>query len=142
MDALIYHELTYNLNGIYFKVHNQLGRFGKERQYGDAIEMLLKEKGVAYKREYEVSFMLDGNPVKGNRVDFIIEDKIVLELKAKPLISKDDYLQMKRYLTASGYKLGIIVNFRQQYLKPRRVLNPNSTSGVLSVVSVDQHANL
>ena len=42
MEDLIYEKLTYALNGIYFKVHNKLGRFGRERQYGDAIEMLLK----------------------------------------------------------------------------------------------------
>ena len=125
MEDLIYEKLTYALNGIYFKVHNKLGRFGRERQYGDAIEMLLKEEGIAYKREYEVPFVLEGKLIKGNRADLTIEDKIVLELKAKPLITKDDYLQMKRYLAASGYKLGIIVNFRQQYLKPKRVLNPN-----------------
>ncbi len=140
MNDIIYQELSYVLNGVFFKVHNELSRFAKERQYGDAVEILLKEKGIAYQREYEVSFIVEGKSVKGNRVDFIIEGKIVLEFKAKPLITKEDYLQMKRYLVATGYRLGMLVNFHQQYLKPKRVLNPDkhiSNQESASVVSVD-----
>jgi len=58
----------------------------------------------------------------GNIIDFVVENKIVLELKAKLLISKDDYYQLQRYLQAANMKLGLLVNFRSRYLKPKRVV--------------------
>ncbi len=135
-EKLVYEKLTYKLNGLFFQVHNQLGRFCKEKQYADALEIVLKQFGIAYKREYGVPFIVNGEEVKGNRVDFIIEEKIVVELKAKPFVVKEDYYQLQRYLEATGYRLGIIINFRKIYLQPKRVLNPASIN-----VSVDQHNN-
>ena len=67
MKDVIYPELSYKINGIFFAVQNRLGRFCKEKQYCDEIEKELQNKGVAYKRELN-----DGS---GNRMDFLIEDK-------------------------------------------------------------------
>lgn len=131
---LLYKDISYQINGLCYKAHNQLGRFGRERQYADALEILFKKDGVAYKREYEVPFIVEGKIVKGNRADFLVDDKIILELKAKPIITRDDYFQVQRYLSASGLHLGIIVNFGNVYLRPKRVLN---TLLFNSIVSVD-----
>ena len=64
-----------------------------------------------------------GNKVEGNIVDFIIDGKILIDLKAKRFITKEDYYQMLRYLKSSGLKLGLVVNFRGTYLKPKRIIN-------------------
>jgi len=112
---IIQKELSYNIAGILFKVHNNIGRFCREKQYCDEIEMLLKERDIKYKRELE-----DG---LGNRFDFIIEDKIVLEVKAKNSINKEDYFQVKRYLELNNIELGLLVNFRYTFLKPKRIIN-------------------
>jgi len=122
MTKLLFPELSYKIAGLCFKAHKQLGRFCREKQYADALELLLKENNIAYKREYEIS-NLDQRSPKGNRVDFLIEGKILLDLKAKKFITKEDYNQMQRYLQASGLELGMIINFRNTYLKPKRVLN-------------------
>ena len=58
--------------------------------------------------------------IRHNLPDFIIDNEIVLDLKAKRIITKEDYFQMKRYLSASGKRLGLIVNFRQKYISPKR----------------------
>ncbi len=58
-----------------------------------------------------------------NRVDFVIESKVVIELKVKRILSREDYYQLRRYLKALNFKLGILVNFRSDYLAPKRVLN-------------------
>ncbi len=121
METILLKELSYKINGICFKVHNNLGRFCSERQYSDKLEELLKENNINYKRECEISNLV-ASP-KGNRADFIVEDKIVLDVKAKKFITKEDYYQMMRYLTASNFRLGLIVNFRNTYLKPKRVIN-------------------
>ncbi len=112
---LIYPELSFILVGICFKVHNSLGRFAREKQYGDAIELHLREKKISYKREARY-----GN--SGNILDFIIYDKIILELKTTPTVTKDHYYQLQRYLQSTGVKLGLLVNFRGRYLHPKRVI--------------------
>jgi len=116
MEKLIYPELSYKINGILFAVHNELGQFCNEKQYADSIENYLKKNNLSYEREKILPPSFE-NELKGrNRTDFLIEDKIVLELKAKNFISKEDYYQAKRYLTALNKKLGILVNFRRKFM--------------------------
>lgn len=122
-SKIIYPKLSYEIYGICFKVHNELGKFRNEKQYADAIERILIEKNIKYLREKPLPISFNGEKDRRNIPDFIIEDTIILDLKAKRIISKEDYYQMKRYLISSEMKLGIIVNFRQNYLNPKRVLN-------------------
>lgn len=121
VETIILKELSYKINGICFNVHNELGRFCSERQYADKLEEILKENEIDYKREFEISKLIDSP--EGNKPDFIIENKIILDAKAKKFITKDDYYQMMRYLEASNFQLGLIVNFRNTFLKPKRVIN-------------------
>ena len=120
--SLIEPTLSYKITGLCFKVHNRLGRFASERQYCDELEKLLIENGIGYKRELEI-FTFQPDAPKGNKVDFFIEQRIMFDAKAKKFITKVDYDQMIRYLYASKCKLGLIVNFRMTYLKPKRVVN-------------------
>jgi GxxExxY protein len=122
MKKILYPELSYKLTGFCFRVHKELGRFCREKQYSDRLEQFLKGNSIFYKREYDLG-NLDPKNLKGNKVDFLIENKIILEIKAKKFITKEDYNQMQRYLQNSGLELGMIVNFRNTYLKPKRVLN-------------------
>ena len=122
MGHLVYKELSYLLTGLFFKIHKKLGRFCREIQYCDTLEYYLKETGVIYEREMEIK-KLNTNSPKGNRIDYLIEQKIIVDIKAKPFITKEDYRQMQRYLQSSNMELGMIVNFRNVYLKPKRILN-------------------
>lgn len=114
-QKLICPRLSYILTGICFEVHNELGRYAREKQYSDAIERKLIEANIPYKKEYNVKNT-------GNIIDFIIENKVILELKAKRLITKEDYYQTQRYLQTLNIKLGLLVNFRNRYLKPIRII--------------------
>ncbi len=120
---LVYKELSYEIIGILFEVHNELGGHGNEKQCGDLIEQKLKEYKIKYEREKRIPKLFKGEKSGRNIVDFIIENKIILELKCKRIISREDYYQAQRYLVAFNKKLGIIVNFRDKYLKPKRILN-------------------
>jgi len=118
---IIYKELSYKINGLLFSVHNKLGRFLKEKQYADELEKQLKDKKIDYKREYKIPSV--DSEINRNKIDFLIDNKIILEIKAKRLILKEDYYQLLRYLKVSGVKLGLMVNFRNTYLKPKRIAN-------------------
>lgn len=122
-SKIIHAELSYAITGILFQVHNELGRYCNEKQYGDKVEQLLRNSSVGYEREKVLPPSFTGEQNGRNKVDFLIENKIVLELKSKRLITKEDYYQTKRYLAALGKELGVLVNFRQRYLTPKRVLN-------------------
>ena len=105
-SKLLYGNLTYRLNGIAIDVRKEIGRFAREKQYCDLFEQKLKQNGIVYKREQAVGDT-------GNRLDFIIADKIVVEMKTKTFVIKEDYLQVQRYLHILNLELGIIYNFRK-----------------------------
>lgn len=132
---LLYPELSYKLNGIFFKTHNKLGRFRNEKQYADAIEILLKDLGIKHKREYHLPKSFDGESKNRNIVDFLIEDKIILEIKSKFRITPEDYYQVLRYLISSNLELGLLVNFRRNNLVPKRILNTSLFKGRDSLYS-------
>ena len=112
---LIYPDLSYKITGLLFEVHNEIGRYGREAQYCNLLAEKLDKVKLNYVRELVV-----GNT--GNRIDFFIEGKIVIEAKAKDVITREDYFQTQRYLQALNAKLGILVNFHQMYLHPKRVV--------------------
>lgn len=120
---LVFKELSYGLNGIFYDIHNKLGRNLLEKQYADAFEVTLKELKIPYAREVRVSIDYHEKSIAAGVVDFIVYDKIAIDFKAKKFITKDDYNQMLRYLKAKRLHLGLLVNFRSTYLKPKRILN-------------------
>ncbi len=120
-NRVIYPELSYTLTGMCFDTHNELGRYAKEKQYCDGFEKRLKETGLPYKREFSIGD-------SGNTVDFLAAEKIILEFKAKRIITREDYYQIQRYLQAANLKLGLLVNFRDKYIKPVRVVRIDTTA--------------
>lgn len=122
---LIYGGITYQINGVLFNVHNELGRYCNEKQYSDAIEKKLKESGLIYEREKILPPSFDGETKGRNKIDFLIQNKIILEVKVKNIVGREDYYQSRRYLEALKVKLALIVNFRNRELRIKRILNPN-----------------
>ncbi|MBI3019822.1 MAG: GxxExxY protein [Parcubacteria group bacterium] len=112
---ILYPELSYVLVGMCFSVHNEIGPYAREKQYGDCLEEKLKEAKIPYKRECAIG-------ESGNIADFLVDDKVVIEIKAKRILVKEDYFQTQRYLQESGKKLGLLINFRNKYIRPSRVV--------------------
>lgn len=127
---IIEKELSYKLGGIFFEIQNELGRFCRERQYSDALSQKLEKHGLKFQRELPIE--IAGR--KSNFADFIVENRILIEVKAKPFIEKDDYFQTLRYLEALDLELALLINFRNKYLKAQRLLNPKYTKRLGSFV--------
>ncbi len=114
-QGLMYEDLTFIIRGVLYSTHNELRCYAREKQYGDVAERIFKEKNIPYKREVRIGD-------SGNTLDFVVDDKVLLEFKAKRIITKEDYFQTQRYLQETGLQLAILVNFRDKYIKPKRIV--------------------
>ena len=112
---------SYEIIGICMEVHRNLGKGFLEIVYKDAIECELQEKKIPYEREkkYEVSYKGVILP-HHFYADFVIDDKIILEVKAQNGIANEHYSQIINYLAVSKCLLGLIVNFGENSLKTKR----------------------
>jgi GxxExxY protein len=124
MASLVYPELSYKIVGILFEVHNKLGGGYQEKSYQKAIEVLLNRDGVMFHRELKADLVFENEKIDIFFLDFLIEDKIVLELKAKPSFTSEDYRQVRTYLKVNNLRLGILANFRGERISYKRILNP------------------
>jgi GxxExxY protein len=88
-EKIIYPKLSYKITGLLFKTHNSLGRYRNEKQYADYFGELLKENRMNYKRETPLPCSFLGEKARRNIPDSIIEDRIILEIKASRLITKE-----------------------------------------------------
>lgn len=125
INTLVFPELSYKICGFLFEVHNSLGRYCNEKQYSDAFEHLLIKDNIKYEREKYIPISFEGEKQCRNKVDFIINESIIIEFKSKRILLREDYYQVKRYLFAFKKQLGLLINFRDKFLKPRRILNSN-----------------
>jgi len=123
MAVLIYSKLSYKIVGVLFNVHTRLGSKYQEKYYQRAGAIALKEAGLSFKREIAVDLLFGGELIGKYYLDFLVEDKIILELKAEPRFTREDFKQVRAYLKAKKLKLGIMANFRSDKLVYKRILN-------------------
>lgn len=123
MSELLYKELCYKIIGAAFEVHNSLGSGLKEKVYGDALEVILKEEKIPFIREHYYSVKFRDKVIAKRYFDFFIDDKIVVEVK----IGYDNYReacnQIFEYLKSSGIRLGLIIRFTKDGVKTKRIPN-------------------
>ncbi|WDF56517.1 GxxExxY protein [Mucilaginibacter sp. KACC 22063] len=117
-------ELTYKIIGCAMKVHNTLGNGFQEVIYQRCLAIELAEAGVNFIREKEHPIFYKDIEVGSRRADFIVEEKLVLELKA--LINLEDVhlAQAKNYTVAYNFPLGLLINFGSQSLQYKLIFNP------------------
>lgn len=123
MTKLVYPQLSYKIVGVLYKVHSELVGSYQEKYYQRAVKIALKNESISFEREIAVDLTYKGNKIGKYFLDFLVEDKIILELKTKPRFAKEDFRQVRAYLKAKKLKLGILANFRGNKLIYKRVLN-------------------
>lgn len=122
MVQLIYPELSYKLNGLFFEVQNKLGTKFQEKHYSKAICSLLKELKIPFKTEFSFKVEFNGESLGLFKADLIIDDKILVEIKVTDRLTVDHKKQLIRYLDALDLPLGLLVNFRARPLQVMRVI--------------------
>lgn len=120
--GLLYEDLTYKIRGLLFSIYNKLGPSYKENVYGRALEEELKKAKLIYEKEKTLDVIYEGKKIGVYRPDFVIEGKVILELKAQPFIGKLEVKQTWYYLKGSDYRLALLINFGSKELQIERMV--------------------
>lgn len=109
---IVYKDESYKIVGAAFKVYNGLGHGFLEAVYQEALEIEFQKQGIPYEREKELKITYAGVELKQTyKADFVCYGKIIVELKAVSELADAHRSQVYNYLHATGYKLGLLLNF-------------------------------
>ena len=123
MTNIFFKEESYKIGGAIFAVHKALGCGFLERVYQDALEIEFKDRHIPYEREKEIQIMYKGKPLgEPYRADFVCYGKIIVELKAVDELCGVHRYQVVNYLKATGFKLGLLVNFGEEWANIERIV--------------------
>jgi GxxExxY protein len=117
-------DITYKINGCAMKVHNVLGNGFQEVIYQRCLAFELEKAGLSFGREIEQQIYYEGLEVGTRRADFVVENNVIVELKA--LINLEDVhlAQAKNYVVAYDFPIGLLINFGANSLQFKKVFNP------------------
>lgn len=121
-------DLTYKIIGCAMKVHNTLGNGFPETIYQRALAIELKKTGLLFSKELEVPIFYEGSPIGRRRVDFLVENEVMVELKALIKIENIHLAQGLNYLTAYKLDEGLLINFGAPSLEVKRLRHPNKSN--------------
>ena len=115
-------QLTYKINGAVFEVNRILGAGFLEKVYENALVLELKKQGVKAESQVPILVRYKGEVVGEYTADVLVEDKVILELKAVDKLQKIYEAQLLNYLKATGIKIGILVNFKHPKAEIKRLI--------------------
>lgn len=104
-------ELTYQINGAVFEVNRELGSGFLEKVYENALSFELRGRGLKVECQTPISVQYKDAVVGEYFADIIVEKRVIIELKAVKNLQKVHEAQLLNYLRATGYKIGLLVNF-------------------------------
>ena len=113
-------ELTEKIIGCAMKVHSTLGPGFLESVYQKALAHELRKAGLKVECEKPITVYYDGVPVGDFSADMLVEDRVVLELKANQALAPANEVQLVNYLTATGIEVGLLLNFGGERLEFKR----------------------
>ncbi len=122
MSELIHKELNYEVVGALFEVYNFLGSGYQEKYYQKALSSEFKKRGIEIKEQLPIKLYFREQYLGVYYVDFLIEDKIVLEIKNSSKFYSRDIKQVLGYLNAKNLDLGILACFSKNGLVYKRIL--------------------
>lgn len=122
-----YEAITHKIIGCVMKVHSTLGNGFQEVIYQRALAIEMQKQGLNFQREMEMTIFYEGIEVGTRRVDFFVEDKIMVELKAVIALEEVHLAQAMNYCQAYNLPIGLLINFGTKSLAFKRVYNLTHT---------------
>ena len=133
---LLEEELTREIIGAFYEVYNALGFGLLESLYGRALEIALRRRGLRVDREFPIEVFFQGQQIGVHRLDMLVEQRVIVELKASHKLIYADRRQLMSYVTVANLDVGLLLHFGprpafQRVLGGRRPNvkrgNPNSS---------------
>jgi GxxExxY protein len=115
-------DLTHNIIGAAMEVHSQLGQGFLESVYEEALAIEFELRNIEIQRQKPLNILYKGKPAKQFICDILVENNVLIELKASKELTSMDKAQLLNYLKATGIKVGLLINFGQSSLKFQRVV--------------------
>jgi GxxExxY protein len=122
-SQIIYKELSYAIIEACIEVHKILGPGYHEKIYEEAVVREFKNRNIAFERQKPINILYKDEPIGEYRLDLVIDDKIILELKTVTDLTSMFEAQFFSYLKATNMRLGILLNFSKKKLEFRRIVN-------------------
>lgn len=123
---IIHKDLSYKIVGVLFDVYNDLGYGYQEKIYERAIAVCFDKLNISYARQKSFLITFKEEIIGRYYLDFLVENRIVLELKRGSYFSRRNIGQIKGYLKVTGLKLAILAQFTPNGVKTFRALNPHN----------------
>ncbi|MFN4285619.1 MAG: GxxExxY protein [Lacibacter sp.] len=117
-------DITYKIIGAAMKVHNTLGNGFQEVIYQRCLAIELERAGLRFVREQEHNIYYEGIQVGTRRADFVVENKVIVELKALVTLEDVHLAQAKNYVVAYDFEVGLLINFGSTSLQYKKVFHP------------------
>ena len=119
-DRILHKDLSYKIVGLSMQAHRELGPGFLEKVYEDALMVLFEENGVSAQAQLPIQVHFHGRIVGGYIADILVENSIILELKAQDRILQLHKAQTLNYLRATPYRLAMLINFGKSSLEYER----------------------
>ena len=116
-------ELTHKIIGCAMKVHSTLGSGFQEVIYQRALDIEMSKQRLIFAREMEMTIFYEGIDIGTRRVDFFVDDKIMVELKAVSVLNDAHLAQAINYPEAYNMPIGLLINFGSKSMEYKRVYN-------------------
>src|SRR5688572_16369837 len=123
MEELTFKEITEKIIGSAMRAHASLGNGFQELIYQRALEIEMQDSGLRFIREMSMPIYYKGRKIGQRRVDFFVEEKIMVELKAVINLENVHLAQAKNYLEAYNMEVGLLINFGSISLQFKRLVN-------------------
>ena len=118
-----FEELSKQVIGAAVEVHKELGPGFLESIYEEALKVQLSENGFNFASQKEIKIEYQGVLIGLHRLDLLVENEIIVEMKAVKELSDIHFAQLRSYLKATGLKVGLLLKFSKPTLEVRRVVN-------------------
>ncbi len=117
---MLYEELTGKILETCFEVSNELGAGFLENVYQNALLIALRQKGLSVKPQFPFAVVFRNETVGNYIADFLVENKVIVEVKAVAALTSEHQAQIINYLKASGIEVGLLVNFGTSHIQYKR----------------------